>query len=274
MSTLTWVGLRTTFLMALPDNVPGKMPASWTGDNDEVELAWRRYNAWRRGADRRQPEFDANGRPKYARWMAESSTWSDLRKSFLMGLPRGAPGHLPAGWTGEPAELERAWERSRGDRHRHRDDRARAAVRRMQLRAHPRGHRKARDATKAGAQAILSYDAKAFEDAAYGDVGDLGDRKCVHCGALLFAGEAVRAGAGCWRGKTCCCKGTVQLDPIGRSEAIDELFETPRHAKTLTQHARRCFCPGAPNCACTPACCWRAPTSSSPLPPLPLLAAA
>ena len=136
----------------------------------------------------------------------------------------------------------------------------------MQLRAHPRGHRKARDATKAGAQAILSYDAKAFEDAAYGDVGDLGDRKCVHCGALLFAGEAVRAGAGCWRGKTCCCKGTVQLDPIGRSEAIDELFETPRHAKTLTQHARRCFCPGAPNCACTPACCWRAPTSSSPLP--------
>ena len=37
MSTLTWVGLRTTFLMALPDNVPGKMPASWTGDNDEVE---------------------------------------------------------------------------------------------------------------------------------------------------------------------------------------------------------------------------------------------
>ena len=62
---------------------------------------------------------------------------------------------------------------------------------------------------------MLAYEPAAHAVAQYVDVGRLGDRKCVYCGALLWKAEAMRAGVGSYRGKTCCSKGTVQLDPVG-----------------------------------------------------------
>ena len=112
-------------------------------------------------------------------------------------------------------------------------------------------------------QSIMSYDKQAFDQAAYSDLGNLGDSKrrggrneqlaaeitderarcqCTFCGALLFSGEVQKAASigtfnTVWHGGTLCCsKGTVSLPRIRRDRNIEALWV--RYAKLLRSKAR------------------------------------
>ena len=81
------------------------------------------------------------------------------------------------------------------------------------------------------------------------DCGELGDRKCVHCRALLYTSEVAShsplLGPGYNRGKSCCADGKVvvpaiKFDPeIGRlfQDASQEVHQTP--GSIMVAHARK-----------------------------------
>ena len=132
------------------------------------------------------------------------------------------------------------------DRH---TERARAAqyVQRV-YRNYAREHRLARDT--ASAVHVHQYTEEAFSATGFDPadaesalasppsvIGQLGDRACCHCEALLWPGEAVRA-RGRWRGSLCCSNGAVDLPPVQRCADVDDLFEEERSRTDLVQHAR------------------------------------
>lgn len=67
---------------------------------------------------------------------------------------------------------------------------------------------------------------------------------CTHCGALLFPGEAVATKPRAphrtvWRGRFCCGNGSVHVEPVARSPAVDALFADASTGKLLREHARQ-----------------------------------
>ena len=78
------------------------------------------------------------------------------------------------------------------------------------------------------------------------DIGRLGDQQCTFCEALLWPAETVavppakdhEGGTGCC-GKVCCSKGTVLMERVERSPAVDALFDNEPLRKTLVKHSRK-----------------------------------
>ena len=219
-------------------------------------------------------QFDAHGRPVLR---GHSPTTQD-RLVVTWLTTHGHPEAASMAGSARAGPLQNLWERTSFARHaraarpahdnrRGRERAGGAAIRRQRLRAHPRGHRKARNG-EAGVRAMLAYEPAAHAAAQYVDLGCLGDRVCTHCGALLWAGEAVRIPAGRdrtdgtgWRGTLCCCSGTVHVEPVERAPAIDALFEDPRAAKDLVKHGRRWAC-REPRVAACLSCCVPEPALS------------
>ena len=97
------------------------------------------------------------------------------------------------------------------------------------------------------ARKMLRYDDDVWTEAEKeADIGRLGDQQCTFCEALLWPAETVavprakdvEGGTGCC-GKTCCSKGTVLMEPVERSPAVDALFDNEPLRKTLVKHSRK-----------------------------------
>ena len=89
---------------------------------------------------------------------------------------------------------------------------------------------------------------------------------CTHCGALLFAGEAVKTQPHlpyqtCWRGRFCCANGSVDMRPVERSPAVDALYADAQTGNLLRDDGRhinnalalasaKCKKPGVPGPGC------------------------
>ena len=120
--------------------------------------------------------------------------------------------------------------------------RRRAAAQRVRDRLNPPRKNEARNARK-----MLEWDDAAWATAEKEPaIGRLGDEQCTFCEALLWPAETVAVPAakdvegGSGRcGKACCSKGTVLMERVERSPAIDALFDDATLRKTLVKHSRK-----------------------------------
>ena len=213
-------------------------------DDDDVPLGPRQRNRARRrraGADappraRLEVRYEADGRPiLQGRRDLDVATRRQLMVAWVE-RQTGQP------WLGTEAQLRAAWRRrpDNDNERRVRQRRANPEPRREQQRnarqrVLPPAYRKARNASR-----MLAFDASTYDAVGHSDVGHLGDRECCYCAAQLWPGEAKRVPRrGYCGGSLCCSRGAVQLEPVGRVQAIDDLFEDRRSATDLAKHARR-----------------------------------
>ncbi|EOD40013.1 hypothetical protein EMIHUDRAFT_223243 [Emiliania huxleyi CCMP1516] len=240
------------------------MPGDVTGG--QLRYLWKQTSGANPSAAPTTLQYDDSGapiRPNILR-IRDAATRTSLVRQYL--IASGHPEAADMAGDASRGALHNLWRRTsaaRQSRLRHRDEgRQRSAVRREQDRDRPSGYLKARNSTArpvregetpvpaAGAKAMLRYDPKAHEAAAYVDLGSLTPddpadwRVCTYCKALLWPDEALRVppakdeGGTGWRGTLCCGKGAVRLDPVQRSAALDELWKDDRNAKDLCHHAR------------------------------------
>ena len=245
------------------------MPGDVTGG--QLRYLWKQTSGANPSAAPTTLQYDDSGapiRPNILR-IRDAATRTSLVRQYL--IASGHPEAADMAGDASRGALHNLWRRTsaaRQSRLRHRDEgRQRSAVRREQDRDRPSGYLKARNSTArpvregetpvpaAGAKAMLRYDPKAHEAAAYVDLGSLTPddpadwRVCTYCKALLWPDEALRVppakdeGGTGWRSTLCCGKGAVRLDPVQRSAALDELWKDDRNAKDLCHHARMCAAP-------------------------------
>ena len=90
----------------------------------------------------------------------------------------------------------------------------------------------------AGAIAMHAYNDRAWQLSAPNSVGQLGAIQCCFCAAWLFPGEGTRIGGGrISGGSLCCLGGSLLLDPVRRSDTMDDLFASSSRG-TVTRNAR------------------------------------